>query len=116
MFSTRPRVAIEDRNNVVYQFTCNEGTCNASYYGYTTQTLQNRMKQHRRADSSIHNHYTHDHDMLPPCYDELRGLFKVVFSSNELQTLKIVEAILIKSVRPYINVKYNELYDVLKLF
>ena len=57
-----------------------------------------------------------DHDMLPPCYDELKGLFKIVFSSNELQTLKIVEAILIKSVRPFINVKYNELYDMLKLF
>ena len=74
------------------------------------------MKQHRRADSSIHKHYTNDHDKLPPCYDELKGLFKIEFSSNELQTLKVVEAIQIKSVRPYINVKYNELYDVLKLF
>ena len=116
MFSTRPRVATEDRSNVVYQFSCNEESCNASYYGYTTQTLQNRMKQHRRADSSIHKHYTNDHDKLPPCYDELKGLFKIEFSSNELQTLKVVEAIQIKSVRPYINVKYNELYDVLKLF
>ena len=109
-------INLENRSNVVYKFTCNEGTCNASYYGYTTQTLRNRVKQHRRQESSIYQHYTHDHNILPPSYDEIIQLFSIEFQSSELYNLKVAEAINIKTLRPFINVKYNELYDVLKLF
>ena len=84
--------------------------------GYTTQSLQNRVKQHRRQESSIYKHYTNDHNKLPPIYDEIIKLFSIEYFNEDLHTLKVAEAIHIKALRPYINVKYNELYDVLKLF
>ena len=97
MFSTRRRrVADADRCDVVYQFSCSEDACNASYIGYTTQTLSNRIKQHRRSNSGICKHYIEDHSLeTAPTYDELRGCFRVLFANNDDFALKIVEAIYI---------------------
>ena len=55
-----------DRPNVVYSFNCSEEGCNASYYGYTTNELSTRIKQHRRSQSSIYKHFSMDHDKIPP--------------------------------------------------
>ena len=43
-----------DRSNVVYSFNCSEEGCNASYYGYTTNKLSTRIKQHPYSQSSIY--------------------------------------------------------------
>ena len=59
----------------------------------------------------------HDHDkMPPPSFDTFASCFEIVYSSEEVRNLKIVEAIKIKSEKPIINVKFNELYDFLQLF
>ena len=55
-----------DRVNLVYRFNCPEVAWNATYIGYTSQTLKNRVKQHKYQSSSICQHYMHDHNMLPP--------------------------------------------------
>ena len=58
-----------------------------------------------------------DHDKMPPqSFQEFSDCFTILFSSENVKTLKIVEAIKIKAETPKINVKYNELYDFLKLF
>ena len=116
LFSTRVRAENTDRSNVVYNFTCNEDACSASYIGYTAQTLVNRIKQHRYKSSSICKHYMHDHDKLPPPLSEFKNSFKIIFSAEHVVNLKIVEAILIKSEKPIINIKFNELYDLLQLY
>ena len=118
MFSTRHReTADEDRCNVVYTFNCKEDTCNASYYGYTTQKLGKRIKQHRQASSSIYKHYSDDHGMdEPPLYDTLRGCFTVSFADNDACTLRIVEAIYIKQHKPVINVQNKQFGDIIRLF
>ena len=56
-FSTRSRARDVDRCGVVYQFQCKESGCSAGYIGHTMQTLSNRIKQHRRVDSSIFKHF-----------------------------------------------------------
>ena len=104
------------RVNVFYRFNCSEVACNATYIGYTSQTLINRVKQHRYNSSSICQHYMYDHDKLPPRLDEFSSCFEVIFGSESVRNLKIVEAILIKTSKPQINVKFNQLYDFLKLY
>ena len=52
----------------------------------------------------------------PPPATTLIENFKIIYASPELINLKIAEAITIKTTKPIINVKYNELYDFLKLF
>ena len=116
-FTTRSVVPDSDKCSVVYQFDCPVPTCNVSYIGHTTQTLRKRAYQHRRTDSSIFKHYWNEHHELDlPLFDEFLSAFSIVYSSNTAIKIKIAEAILIKSERPYINVKYDVLYDMLKLF
>ena len=101
---------------MVYAFNCPIGSCNGSYYGHTTQHLSNRIKQHRYVSSSIAKHFHNDHDISVPIFDEFSKCFDVVFSSNETIRIKIVEALMIKTYRTYINVKYDVLNTLLKLF
>ena len=115
-FSTRVRAGSIDRDNVVYQYNCPINECNSCYIGYTAQTLKNRVNQHRYKSSSIWKHLKYDHDADIPSLNDFVGCFEVVFSSCCTRNLKIAEAILIKSKKPDINVKYNELYDFLQLF
>ena len=116
LFSTRPTKCNSNKSHVVYQFSCTEDRCNATYVGYTTNSLLTRCKQHRYSSSSIYSHYFIDHNMSPPTSDRLIDHFTIIYSSAEVMNLKIAEAITIKASKPIINVKYNELYDFLRLF
>ncbi len=115
-FSTRLPVAARSRAGVVYQFQCNEGSCKATYIGYTTNDLVTRCRQHRYNPSSIYMHYSHDHHTSPPPIDNLIEQFSVIYQDNNVFNLKIVEAIKIKELNPIVNVKYNDFYNILKLF
>ena len=53
--------------------------------------------------------------MLPSEFQKLSQNFSSIHSDFNPITLRISEAILIKTRNPFINVKYNELYDFLKL-
>jgi len=116
MFSTRPNHSDLHRANVVYQFQCQEDSCNASYIGHTTNTLQKRASQHRYSPSSIFKHYNIEHDRPVPINDVLRNQFKVLHQYSNPTDLKIAEAICIREARPYINVKYNEMFCHLNLY
>ena len=115
-FTTRSRACDVDRCGVVYQFQCNEPGCSAGYIGHTMQTLSNRIKQHRRVDSSIFKHFEIDHDRIVPQYNNLQTCFKILYSANESIQVKLVEALKIKFERPFINVKFNEMNGPLRLF
>ena len=115
-FSTRLPVAASSRAGVVYQFQCNEDSCKATYVGYTTNDLTTRCRQHRYNPSSIYMHFLHDHHMSPPPINDLIQQFSVLYQDNNHFNLKIVEAIKIKELNPIINVKYNDFYNILKLY
>ena len=100
----------------MYQYNCSENVCNSFYVGYSTQTLKKRISQHRYKSSSIWKHLKYDHDINVPNFDDFAQCFDIVFSSSCSRNLKIAEAILIKTQKPHINVKYNELYDILQLY
>ena len=46
-FSLRPRNSMLSSHGLVYQFLCKEYGCNATYIGYTMNSLQSRARQHR---------------------------------------------------------------------
>ena len=115
-FSTRSRCLDRDRSRVVYRFLCPEPACNAAYIGYTTQTLITRAKQHRYRESSIFKHFDCEHKKAVPHISDFISNFSIAYSSHEKIKLKIVEAIMIKTERPFINVKHDVLYDILRLF
>jgi hypothetical protein len=54
--------------------------------------------------------------MSPPNYNILINNFKVIHSFPNKINLKIAEALEIKYRNPFINVKYNDHYQLLKLF
>ena len=114
--STRNKREYSERVNVVYQFTCSEGRCNAAYLGYTTNTLSTRCKQHRYSGSSIREHFQHDHSMLPPPFESLIKNFTILHSYQRTIDLKLAEAIEIKNRNPFINIKYNEMSTISQLF
>ena len=88
-----------------------------TYIGYTNQKLSTRVKQHKRKTSSIFKHFMDEHNDAPPLTNELVKSFSIIYSSHgDLMSVKIAEAILIKNNRPLINIKYNELYDFLRLY
>ena len=115
-FSTRQRKHNTNTNNVVYQFKCTERNCNVSYIGYTTNTLLTRCKQHRYTGSSIRSHFAYEHLINPPQTDTLINNFHIIFRTNNILDLKIAESLLIKQHNPFINIKYNENYSLLRLF
>ena len=117
MFSTRSRPNDAEKTCLVYQFSCPKPSCHeVSYIGYTNQMLRTRVKQHRWKTSSIYKHFTETHMEEPPLVEDLLKSFSIVHSTEDLLSIKIAEAILIKNLKPQINVKYNELFDFLKLF
>ena len=52
-------------------------------------------------------HYLDNHDKMPPKLDDFINHFQILFISNDILSIKIAEAILIKNDKPIINVKYN---------
>ena len=114
--STRPKIVPLEKSNVVYKFSCPESHCSAAYLGYTTNRLSTRIKQHRYKTSSIYKHLCFDHSMIPLPSDNFKPNFSIEYYDSNPTKLRIAEAILIKTANPFINVKYNELFDFLKLF
>jgi len=116
VFSTRSKRPDAERVDVVYQFICPRDSCQATYVGYTTNTLSTRAQQHRYRQSNIHSHFHFDHKIPPPPLNNFVNNFKILHSFSNIIDLKIAEALEIKDRKPYINVKYNESGSLLKLF
>jgi hypothetical protein len=114
LFSTRPRKISAEKTQVVYRFNCPVDGCNASYIGHTTCTLERRSRQHRYSGSSIHRHFTEDHQSSIP--DTITDCFSIMFTFSDRLELRIAEAIAIRQSNPFINVKYQEMSKILNLY
>ena len=117
MFTTRIRPNDSEKTSVVYQFTCPKPSCNeVQYIGYTNSRLITRVKQHRWKSSPIYKHYANEHCEEPPLVDDHFKSFRILYSNNDICSIRIAEAILIKNYKPFINTKYDELHDFLRLY
>ena len=113
-FSTRSKNPTNSQSHVVYQFSCPERDSKSRYIGYTTNTIHTRAGQHRYKPSKIHSHLSSEHNKS--AIENIEDNFKVLYRSNNLNELKIAEALLIKLHLPEINIKYNEISNILSIF
>ena len=103
---------------MVYQFSCTEvwlSPCQATCIGHTACTSRKRSSQHKYSIIAIHKHYINDH-LLSCVPVNFSDNFIVVQNFPNMCELRIAEAILIKEKSPIINVKYNEIYNLLNLY
>ena len=116
-FSTRVPTVPLKTSHVVYQHYCSMGGCNATYIGYTSCRLEQRIQQHRYRSSSIYKHQQNDHPSCPiPDLPTFQSSFKILHKYNNVTDLKLVEALAIRENSSFINVKYNEMSLFLNIY
>ena len=101
-------------NHVVYKYQCpiSERICSDSYIGYTTQTLQKRIKQHS-IQGSIREHIDKSHNFDISLKE---NSFSILFKSRNKIDLQIAEALFIKDQNPEINIQTKNFTRSLKIF
>ena len=85
---------IDNKDHIVYEFTCPENRCNAvsNYIGCSTNTLIERMKQHTR-EGSIKRHMEEENNKnLDICIENTN----IIGRNNNRKELLILESLLIK--------------------
>merc|ERR1711872_640934 len=104
--NTAPKRDHESETNVVYHFVCPDETCrirNIDYIGLTTQTLRNRMTQHRYK-GAIHDHFQEQHGDRPKV-DSLIESTKIINRTQTKKLLYIAEAVAIELRKPKLNIQ-----------
>ena len=102
-----------DKHHVVYLYKCNYEECNFSkYVGYTTCTLAERFRTHR----SVRRHLEEHHNRRRVPVQELLECVEVLRSNTDKRRLKMMEALLIKEMKPGINNQEEGSYQLLKIF
>ena len=98
---------------VVYQFNCKEAGCSSSYIGYTTNILRDRINQHLY-NGSIKDHMLAVHNEIVT--HEIINNTKILSRKQTKQELLINEALLIKDIKPEINIQSQSFTNILKIF
>ena len=108
---------IANRHHVVYAYSCNLEGCNASpkYIGYTTCTVDERFKMHAQ-NGSIKKHLVENHGMTRTPKNDLVSSTKILGSSNNKGRLRMLEAIMIKDMKPSLNSQEEGCERLLKIF
>ena len=102
---------------VVYRFTCNDVSCSAgnnTYIGYTTQALKQRISQHYYS-GAIKLHYQENHGRAIS-KEEMLINTKVLRRNRNADSLRLIEALLIKDECPLINRKDEGITKTLRIF
>ena len=109
--------SIANRHHVVYAYSCNLEGCNASpkYIGYTTCTVDERFKMHAQ-NGSIKKHLVENHGMIRTPKNDLVSSTKILGSSNNKGRLRMLEAIMIKDMKPSLNSQEEGCERLLKIF
>ena len=82
-----------EATHVVYKMQCNK--CNNFYIGSTRRTLHQRLKEHATIKSSlVYQHHCKD-----------RWHTTILYRTNHVQKMRLMEAILIKDQKPQVNGK-----------
>ena len=104
----------EPTNHVVYQYTCNDDTCQRSYIGYTQTTLKQRLTVHAQT-GSILTHNMEKHNNKIRTNDILKSTI-ILYRSSDKHNLQIAEALFIRDMEPKINNQREGLFQILHVF
>lgn len=92
--------------NVIYKFNCKHVDCeprNIAYVGLTTTTLSRRLTMHLQ-NGAIKKHYADEHKRKLTREDLVNNTV-ILNKSPDYQRLQILEALIIKNFRPYLNLQ-----------
>ena len=103
--TNEPKPQLIDQQCVVYNFKCDQ--CDAGYVGYTRGHLFVRVDGHRSKTSSVRKHYDNRHPGRIP--DDLHSCFKVLKKCQNKFDCLVNEMLLIKQLRPCLNVKSDSI-------
>jgi hypothetical protein len=108
--------SFEDQCHVVYSYTCDNATCNGgkTYIGYTTNSLETRMKQHSYK-GAIRKHHENVHNIRIKTHQILKNV-KILQKSPNTYELQILESLLIKEKSPDLNRQDEGFSRILKIF
>ena len=101
-----------DQQCVVYNFKCDQ--CDAGYVGYTCGHLFVRVDGHRSKTSSVRKHYDNRHSGRIP--DDLHNCFNVLKKYQNKFDCLVNEMLLIKQLRPCLNVQSDSIRSSVKVF
>ena len=102
---------------MVYAYSCTLGGCNSSskYIGYTTCTVDERFGMHAQ-NGSIKKHLIEVHNITRTSKNDLIACTKVLGKSNFKGRLRMLEAVLIKDLKPSLNSQEEGCDRLLKIF
>lgn len=107
---------LTEEYNVVYRYECNLEECNSlSYIGYTESTLVERMRNHGQHGSII-RHLREVHGIPKMKTVDLVKNTVVIGRANTRRELLLMEALLIKDLKPELNSQEEGRDRVLFLF
>ena len=85
------------KSGVIYKYKCPQINCPEEYIGETGRAFGNRLKEHLRVPSPIHQHTSSTgHPVSPDC-------FNIVHSESQGTTRNIKEAMFIRVNDPTLN-------------
>ena len=58
LITTKGKDPITKKNGIIYRYKCNRVDCDDKYIGKSSRTFQERLREHLKALSPIHNHFT----------------------------------------------------------
>ena len=90
-----PKPPFVNNSNVIYMFQCD--SCDASYIGYTSRHLFQRVAEHKFSVIGDHRRTTHD-DQTVTLQD-----FRVLRKCRSPKDLRVFEMLLIKEHQPSLN-------------
>ena len=103
--TNEPKPQLIDQQCVVYNFKCDQ--CDASYVGYTRGHLFVRVDGPRSKTSSVRKHYDNRHPGRIPV--DLHSCFKVLKKCQNKFDCLVNEMLLIKQLRPCLNVQSDSI-------
>ena len=109
----KDQTKFEHKHDIIYLATCPEDNCSENYIGKSGRRISERIIDHNGKDQKSHN-FKHSSEK---CHQQFHtNSFKIIgngFKNNSFKR-KVSEALLIKQIKPSLNVQEKSIE--LKLF
>ena len=103
-FQIKDQVELEHNHDVVHVRTCPENNCSDNYVGESTRRIPERIIYQYGGDQNSH---LFNHNCIKHHPNTSKNDLKIISTGfkNNYCRRKIAEALLIKQIKPYLNVK-----------
>ena len=102
----KDKIPLHLQQDIVYQWTCTEETCNSSYIGESSKCLENRIKEHNNSTTSAI--YQHSSTQNHPKADISQ--YKIIDQDSKQVSREAREAIHIRRTNPALNHNIGKMY------